>query len=92
MKKTITWVGIGLPWIAATVLLAVSGVQAYLDGFNFIPGMHAFKWISDLIIGALIYLPAMGIAMSIVHVARQRLRERGKLRLAMLLPATRPVP
>ncbi|MFC1707125.1 hypothetical protein ACFL59_09965 [Planctomycetota bacterium] len=79
MKKTLTWLGICLPWIVGTVLLGTFCVLAFSRGRNLTPGLHAFGWIHDMLIGACIYLPALIIATGIVVATRERRSKRWRL-------------
>ena len=62
MKKTLIWIGVSLPWIAGTLLLAAFCAQEYSRGRNFVPGFHFFGWMGNMIRGAYIYLPALLVA------------------------------
>ena len=87
-KQTKNWFGIGLPWIIVIVFLAVFCIQAYYDGLNFVPGLHRFKWLISVFIGAFIYIFSTIIAAVIIYENWHILKEQKRSIAAVFFVST----
>ena len=78
------WFAVALPWAVGLVLLTLACRRTYLDGWNFIKGLHGLMWIGFTFIGALVFLSVFLYACILV-ISRRKRFTKGTLKWAVLL-------